>query len=180
MTDTAVQLREQPIRKVFFEYLIPSTLGLLLMSINIVIDGIFIGHGVGASGLAAVNIAVPIYSFFYGIALWVGIGGATKYSMFLGRGKIKRDQQTFSLSFVSILNIERLAYFFGANDEIINLVIDYMFVILAFGIVFVSESMLNVFVRNDGNPTLVMVSLIVAAVGNVILNYLFIFVSKWA
>src|SRR5690625_3401841 len=191
MTDTAVQLREQPIRKVFLKYLIPSTLGLLLMSINIVIDGIFIGHGVGASGLAAVNIAVPIYSFFYGIALWVGIGGATKYSMFLGRGKIKRAQQTLSLSFVtaiiataivsvvSILNIERLAYFFGANDEIINLVIDYMFVILAFGIVFVLESMLSVFVRNDGNPTLVMVSLIVAAVGNVILNYLFIFVFKW-
>src|SRR5690625_1235793 len=131
MTDTATRLREQPIRKVFFRYLIPSTLGLLLLSINIVIDGIFIGHGVGPDGLAAVNIAVPIYSFFYGISLWVGIGGATLYSIHLGKNEIDHAKQIFSLSFataiaaslvisiVSLLFMEQLAYLFGSNDIII-------------------------------------------------------------
>lgn len=191
MGDTATLLREQPIRKVFFKYLIPSTLGLLLLSINIVIDGIFIGHGVGPDGLAAVNIAVPIYSFFYGIALLVGIGGATLYSIYLGQGKFTEAKRIFSLSFAtaivisllislfSILFMERLAFFFGANEVIIDLVLDYMFVILVFGIVFVLESMLSVFIRNDGNPILAMTALIIAAVGNVILNYLFIFVFHW-
>src|SRR5690625_611219 len=151
MADTATMLREQPIRKVFFKYLIPSTLGLLLISINIVIDGIFIGHGVGANGLAAVNIAVPIYSFFYGISLWIGIGGATKYSIYIGRNEIATAQRTFSLSFstaivislfisiISLFMMEPIAYFFGANYVIIDYVLDYMFVILLFGIVFVLE-----------------------------------------
>lgn len=191
MTNTAQLLREEPIRKVFFKYLIPSTLGLLLMSINIVIDGIFIGHGVGADGLAAVNIAVPIYSFFFGISLWVGIGGATIYSIQIGKGEIAEAKRTFTLawataivatiivSVLSLIFMEPLAYFFGANDAIIDLVLDYMFVILAFGIVFVLESLLSVFIRNDGNPMLAMTGLIVAAVGNVILNYLFIFVFGW-
>lgn len=191
MTSTAVQLREQPIRKVFLKYLIPSTLGLLLMSINIVIDGIFIGHGVGPNGLAAVNIAVPIFSFFFGIALWVGIGGAAMYSIYMGQEKIAEARRIFTLSFftavtatviiavLSLIFIEPLAYFFGANDVIIDLVLDYMFVILVFGIVFVLESMLSVFIRNDGNPLLAMTSLIIAAVGNVGLNYLFIFVFGW-
>lgn len=191
MTDTAMQLREQPIRKVFFKYLIPSTLGLLLMSVNIVIDGVFIGHGVGADGLAAVNIAVPIYSFFYGVALWLGIGGAAMYSMYLGQGKVDKAKGIFTLSFfvavsttiivsaVSLMFMEPMAYFFGANDAIIDFVLDYMFVLLLFGIVFVLESMFSVFIRNDGNPLLAMTALIVAAVGNVILNYLFIFVFKW-
>lgn len=189
--DTATMLREQPIRKVFFKYLIPSTLGLLLLSINIVIDGIFIGHGVGPDGLAAVNIAVPIYSFFYGIALWVGVGGATLYSIYIGKGKVSKAKQIFTLSFttaivstlfvsfISLLFMEQLAYFFGANDVIIDLVLDYMFILLLFGLVFVLESMLSVFIRNDGNPILAMTALIIAAIGNVILNYLFIFVFHW-
>lgn len=191
MTETAEQLREQPLRKVFVKYLVPSMLGLLLMSVNIVIDGIFIGHGVGANGLAAVNIAVPVFSFFYGIALWLGIGGATTYSIYVGQGKLKEARERFSLSFVtaviatvlisivSLWRLEGLAYFFGANDEIIHEVLDYMSVILTFGLVFVLESLLSIFIRNDGNPMLAMVSLIVAAVGNILLNYLFIFVYAW-
>src|SRR5690625_4374358 len=134
MADTATMLREQPIRKVFFKYLIPSTLGLLLISINIVIDGIFIGHGVGADGLAAVNIAVPVYSFFYGVALWVGIGGATLYSMNLGQGNVVKAKQIFTFSFViaivatviitiiSLIFIEPMAFFFGANEAVIDYV----------------------------------------------------------
>lgn len=191
VTDTATQLREKPIHQVFLKYLIPSTLGLLLMSINIVIDGVFIGHGVGPNGLAAVNIAVPIYSFFYGVALWVGIGGAAMYSIYLGQGKVQEGKQIFTLSLfialvttaiitiASLLFMEPMAYFFGANDVIIDLVLDYMFVILVFGFIFVIESMLSVFVRNDGNPLLAMTSLIIAAVANVVLNYLFIFVFNW-
>lgn len=191
MTDVATKLREQPIRKVFLSYLIPSTFGLLLLSINLVIDGIFIGHGVGPNGLAAVNISVPIYSFFYGIALWIGMGGATLFSIQIGKGNVKEAQRIFTMSFiisvvislvisaVSLLMIEQLAYFFGANDVIIDLVLDYMFVLVLFGIIFVLESYLSVFIRNDGNPLLAMSGLVASAVFNIILNYYFIFVFGW-
>ena len=52
---------EQP-RKLFLKYLIPSLFGMMLMAINILVDGLFVSHGVGDNGLAGVNIAVPIYS----------------------------------------------------------------------------------------------------------------------
>lgn len=96
MTDTSVKLRETPIRKLFISYLIPSVLGMLLMSINIVVDGIFVGHGVGPNGLAGVNIAVPAFSIFLSISLWIGMGGATMYSIALGQNEIKQARTIFS------------------------------------------------------------------------------------
>lgn len=93
MTDTSVKLRETPIRKLFISYLIPSVLGMLLMSINIVVDGIFVGHGVGPNGLAGVNIAVPAFSIFLSISLWIGMGGATMYSIALGQNEIKQASE---------------------------------------------------------------------------------------
>lgn len=191
MADVATKLREEPIRKVFLSYLIPSTFGLLLLSINFVIDGIFIGHGVGPNGLAAVNISIPIYSFFYGIAFWIGIGGATLYSMYVGKNEIKTAQQIFTMSFiiavstsvvitvVSVIYIEEIAYFFGANDVIIDLVLDYMYILVLFGIIFVLETYLSIFLRNDGSPLLAMVGLIASAVLNIIFNYIFIFMLGW-
>src|SRR5690625_5587258 len=79
------RLDEQPVAKSFFQYFIPTLLGMMLMSINIVIDGIFVGNGVGSIALASVNIAVPVFSIIISIALLIGIGGGTLYSMAMGR-----------------------------------------------------------------------------------------------
>lgn len=191
MADVAVTLREVPIKKLFYSYLIPSILGLMLMSVNIVVDGIFIGHGVGPNGLAGVNIAVPVFSIFISVALWIGIGGATLYSMYLGKNEPDQAQSIFSQSFaitvmitsviigVCLWRMRELAFLLGANDVILPYVLDYMRVLLIFGLVFVLESLLSIFVRNDGNPKLAMTALIVAAGFNIIFNYVFIFIFKW-
>jgi putative MATE family efflux protein len=188
MIDTTVKLRETPVRKLFLSYLIPSVLGMLLMSINIVVDGIFVSHGVGQEGLAGINIAVPVFAIFFSISLWFGIGGATLYSIALGRNEIKKAQSIFTQAFVfaiilvtgiatlCIWNEERLAYLFGANETILPYVLDYLHVILLFGIVYVLENMLSIFIRNDGNPRLAMMGLIVTSVLNIIFNYVFIFI----
>src|SRR5699024_1664051 len=70
----------------FFDYFIPSLLGMMLMSVNIVVDGVFVGNGVGALALAGVNIAVPVFSIIISIALLIGMGGGTLYSMAMGEG----------------------------------------------------------------------------------------------
>lgn len=88
MTKANAKIQEAPIRKLFFSYLIPAILGMVFMSVNIVVDGIFIGQSVGANGLAAVNIAVPVFSLFISISLWIGVGGAALYSISLGKGKV--------------------------------------------------------------------------------------------
>lgn len=187
MTETSLKLRETPVTKLFLSYLIPSVLGMLLMSINILVDGIFVSNGVGEDALAGVNIAVPIFSIFLSISLWIGMGGATLYSISLGRNEVKKAQSIFTQSFVLAIGIvailaiislwkeTELAYLFGANDHILPFVLDYLHIILLFGIVFVFENVLSIFIRNDGNPRLAMIGLIITSVLNILFNYLFIF-----
>ncbi|QTD43535.1 MATE family efflux transporter [Sporosarcina sp. Te-1] len=177
--------------KLFRRYLIPSLSGMMLMAINILVDGLFVSHGVGEKGLAGVNIAVPIYSVILSVSLWIGMGGATLYSIAHGQNKQHRAKEIFTHSIIlaiattgliilfCLLFEQPLAYLFGANDSIISYVDGYLHIILVFGLVFVLENILSIFIRNDGNPTLAMVGLIVTSVMNIILNYLFIFIFHW-
>lgn len=191
MKTATIKLRETPVKQLFFSYLIPSVLGMLLMSINIVIDGIFVSRGVGPHGLAGVNIAVPAFSIFLSISLWIGIGGATLYSIALGKNKLDHARAIFSQAIIGglllvgailiicIWKINELALLFGANEVIMPYVLDYLSILLVFGIVFVLENMLSIFVRNDGNPNLAMAALAATAIVNIGLDYVMIFVWGW-
>ncbi len=182
------KLGTQSAAKSFFQYLIPTLLGMMLMSINIVIDGIFVGNGIGSVALASVNIAVPVFSIIISIALLIGIGGGTLYSMAMGEGNTERAKQlftistvlvtfiTFGMSVIGYFNMESLALFFGANEETLPYVVDYIKILFIFSLFIAWETCLSIFVRNDGNPTLAMVGLIVTAILNVILNYWMIFI----
>lgn len=166
-------------------------IGMLLMSVNILVDGIFVSHGVGPTALAGVNIAVPIFSILLSISLWIGMGGATMYSISLGEGNKKRAHQLFTLSFLTMLtvvvtlitlllfNLKDIAYIFGANDVTYPYVQDYLHVILLFGVFYTIENLLSIFIRNDGNPKLAMMGLITTSILNILLNYIFIFVLNY-
>lgn len=184
------KLGTQTVSKSFFQYLIPTLVGMTLMSINIVIDGIFVGNGVGPVALASVNIAVPVFSIIISLSLLIGIGGGALYSMSVGRGDMDQAQKVFStsialvaiiivvVSFVSYLNIESLAGFFGANKETLPYVLDYMKILLIFGLFIALENCISIFVRNDGNPQLAMISLVVTALLNIVLDYWLIFILE--
>ncbi|WP_397538603.1 MATE family efflux transporter [Rummeliibacillus pycnus] len=187
MSETTLKLQETPIHKLFLSYLFPSLLGMVLMAVNILVDGIFVSNGVGALALAGVNIAVPIFSILLSISLWIGIGGATLYSIEMGKNNVDKARSIFTqsvmmtVSIVSILVVlclwkqEQIAYLFGASPKVLPYVEDYLHVILLFGLVYVLENILSIFVRNDGNPKLAMIALITTSVLNIILNYIFIF-----
>src|SRR5699024_5962642 len=120
---TENRLQKQSVSKSFFQYLIPSLIGMALLSVNIIIDGIFVGHGVGSVALAAVNVASPVFSIFLSIALLIGIGGGAVYSMMLGKNEVHQAQRifttamalvtviTFVISIISYLFMEQLAFF---------------------------------------------------------------------
>src|SRR5690625_2310767 len=184
------RLGEQPVAKSFFQYFIPTLLGMMLMSINIVIDGIFVGNGVGSVALASVNIAVPVFSIIISIALLIGIGGGTLYSMAMGRDEAMQAKQIFTMSvvlitiitiimtFFSYVYIEPLAYLFGANKETLPYVVDYMSILLIFSLIIALEVGISIFVRNDGAPQIAMAGLVVTAILNIGLNYWMIFILK--
>lgn len=184
------KLGTQSVTKSFFNYLIPSLVGMMLMSVNIVMDGIFVGNGVGSVALAGVNIAVPVFSIIISVALLIGIGGGAVYSMSMGENRPAQAKKVFSTSIafltlitiissvISYLNMENLAYLFGANEETLPYALDYMRILFIFALIIALETCLSIFVRNDGNPQLAMVGLIVSAVLNIALNYWMIFILE--
>src|SRR5690625_1668432 len=129
MGSVTQKLETQSEVKVFFHYFIPTLLGMMLMSVNIVIDGIFVGNGVGSVALASVNIAVPVFSVIISIALLIGIGGGTLYSMAMGEKNTLQARIIFTtsmllltvitvvISVVCYIYIEQLAVLFGANAD---------------------------------------------------------------
>ena len=143
---TENRLLNQSVAKSFVQYLIPSLIGMALLSVNIVIDGIFVGHGVGSVALAGVNIASPVFSIILSIALLIGVGGGAVYSISLGRNDIAHAQQIFTtsvvvvtiiiivLSSISLFFMEPLAYFFGANEETVPYVIEYIRILFIFSL----------------------------------------------
>lgn len=181
------KLMNQSVKNVFFHYLIPSLIGLMLMSINIVVDGIFVGNALGSIALASINIAVPVFSIIISISLWIGIGGGALYSMSLGENNVQKARRifTFSMAMVTLIvliiggygyvNLEQLSILLGANQDTKVFVMEYLGVLLLFGVFMALENALSIFIRNDGNPQLAMISLVVSAVINIVLNYVMIF-----
>ncbi|MBC1721699.1 multidrug efflux MATE transporter FepA [Listeria seeligeri] len=184
-------LETDSVKKIYFKYLIPSLVGMLLMSLNIVIDGIFVGHKLGGTALAGINIAVPVFTIFTAISIWIGIGAATQFSFAIGEKNVKRAQTIFTNAILAVVSITiviaiiafifkvPLAYFLGANDDTIGYVLEYMNILLVFGFALTLENILSIFVRNDGDPNLSMIALVVTAICNVILNYIFLFIFEW-
>src|SRR5699024_6079774 len=129
------------------KYLIPSLIGMALMSVNIVIDGVFVGHGVSSTALAGVNIAAPVFSIILSIALLIGVGGGAVYSMLIGSEKIEDAKRIFTISFglvylvvllmiiTRLLFLQDLSYFFGDNEYTLLYVVIYMYILLLFGLI---------------------------------------------
>ncbi|MFB0846774.1 MATE family efflux transporter [Paenibacillus oleatilyticus] len=192
-------LESDSVSKVFVRYLVPSIVGMFMMSINVVIDGIFVGQRLGEVALAGVNVAFPVFSIYFAISLWVGIGGAALYSRSLGAKNVEQARSIFTHSLTLIFSLtlllagiaylfrEKLAVFLGANNETMPYAMEFMTVLLSFGFVVTVQNAFSIFVRNDANPNLAMISLLVTAVCNIGLNYVLLFVldfgvagSAWA
>ena len=173
--------------KEFARYITLSILGQLGISCYIIADTFFISKGLGANGLTALNLAIPIYNFIFGCGLMFGVGGATKFSILKG---MKHDAQgdviysntlilTILCSVVFMLlglfGAEKLARFLGADEVTLEMTTTYLRWILIFAPAFMINEVIHCFVRNDEAPNLVMVAMLCGSFGNIILDYILIF-----
>lgn len=171
----------------FFRYVILNICGMIGLSCYILADTFFISNGLGANGLTALNLAIPIYSFIHGSGLMFGMGGATKYSIYRGQKKYENADKSFSntLCIMSILAVifvltgiffsEKLTKLLGADKDVFHMTKTYLQVILLFSPAFMANDTLICFVRNDGNPKLCMIAMLTGSFSNIILDYIFIF-----
>src|SRR3712207_2301791 len=91
-------LLNDDLKKLFIRYLIPSLLSSIAIAMYIFVDTMFIGLGVGSSGLAALNISLPVFTISSSLALILGIGGATTLSICVGQGKKEEGSKIFTIS----------------------------------------------------------------------------------
>ncbi|MEY8427498.1 MATE family efflux transporter [Lachnospiraceae bacterium 46-15] len=173
--------------KEYAKYALFNVLGMLGLSCYILADTYFVAKGLGSDGLAALNLAIPIYSFIHGSGLMLGIGGATRYSIAKSQEQANRMNHIFShtvfsmcaLSMVfftvGLLGAEDIARLLGADDAIFSMCRTYLQVLLLFSPLFMLNDVILCFVRNDGAPQLAMASMLAGSFSNIILDYVFIF-----
>ena len=187
MERDAIDFEKERVPVLFRKLLIPTLLGTISISAVTAIDGIFVGHGVGADGVAAVNIVVPIYQIISGLGLMMGTGCSVVASIHLSRQNTKVAQLNISQAIILtslltfLLCISVLAFptqtagLLGASDTLMAQVVDYLQWIMPC-FVFDMWSMIGLFIiRLDGSPRYAMWCNIIPAVLNAVLDWLFIF-----
>lgn len=173
--------------KDFIKYAVPSALAMFISSLYTVIDGIFVGQGVGDSALAAVNIVLPFTVMLFGLASMFAIGGGALVSKNVGAKNIEKAVNIFRQVFKFLLVVslfisvfcvvftEQIVKVLGATEVLKPLATEYLRYYALFCIPNLIGIVLNSFVRNDGRPKLAMVSTISGAITNIVLDYVFIF-----
>lgn len=173
--------------KEFVKYASLNVLGMLGLSCYILADTFFVAQGLGTSGLAALNLAIPVYSFIHGSGLMLGMGGATKYSIYKGKNLDSAADNVFSNTVYAAVTISvifalcgvllsgALTSVLGADAEVFEMTDTYIKTILLFSPAFMLNNVFICFVRNDGNPKLSMIAMIAGSLSNVVLDYVFIF-----
>lgn len=187
MNRDAIDFEKESVFTLFRRLLIPTLLGSTAMSAVSAIDGIFVGHGVGADGVAAVNIVAPVYQVMAGLGFMIGAGCSVVASIHLSRQKLKVarinvSQALLAASIISALLIaaslafpEGTARLLGASDTLMPKVLDYLrWIMPAF--LFEMWSLIGLFIiRLDGAPKYAMWCNMIPALMNVVLDWLFIF-----
>ena len=191
MKRDAIDLSTLNVSVLFRKYFIPTLLGMLSISAVTAIDGIFVGHGVGSDGIAAINICIPLLMFFTGVGLMVGAGCSVVASIHLSRGKDKvaRLNVTQALLFVTIIALipsifiltypEHTGRMLGSSEHLLPLVKDYLLWFVPSWVFQIWITVSLFIIRLDGALKLAMMCSLISAVINVVLDWLFIFPFEW-
>lgn len=184
------RMGNESVLKLLMEFSIPAMIGMIVNAIYNIVDRMFIGNAsdLGSLGLAGITITFPITLILMAFSLMIGVGGATRFSITLGKGDREKAAFyqgnalmltiLFGLIFMICGNlfIEPILKMLGASDKVLPYAESYLSVIL-FGAVFQCISMcLNNFSRAQGNPKNAMVSMLIGAGFNIVFDYIFIYI----
>lgn len=182
------ELSEKPVFSLLLQYAIPAIVAMVASSLYNIVDGIFIGQGVGAEAIMGLAITMPIMNLSAAFGAMVGVGGSTLLSVKLGEkdynfaAKILGNVITLNciigigLGAVMLLFLDPILRFFGASDYTIPYARDFMVIVLI-GNVFTHLFLgLNAMLRSSGKPKKAMKATIMTVIINIALAPLFIFV----
>ena len=183
---TEDQLRSESIGKLFKRFVFPATMGIVVAGVQTIIDGYFIGNGVGSQGLAAVTLAFPAVMLIVAVAVMMGMGSSSLVALELGRSNKDKARNivanVFPLVFVvaAVITVAGLAFgdsllsLFDAPVVVQDMANDYMSAVFIGSVFFLLAMTLDPLVRNDGYPTIAMNIMVISVLTNLVLDYVFV------
>ena len=188
---TSEELGTQPIGPLLIRQAVPAAIGILVMSLNILVDTIFVGNWIGSIAIAAINVVLPVSFFIAALGMAIGIGGSSVISRALGAGNMEKALKTFgnqltltllitvSMVVLGLLYVDSLIPAFGGKGHIFDPAKIYYTIVL-YGVPFLALCMMgNTVIRAEGKPKFAMIAMIIPSVGNLVLDYIFIYVFDW-
>lgn len=180
-----------PIPKLLIQQAIPASIGILVMSLNILIDTIFVGQWIGSNAIAAINVVLPVSFFIAALGMSIGIGGASIISRSLGEKNLEKAEQTFGnqisltlalTTFVVIFGliyVDQIIPIFGGKGSLFDLAKTY-YLIVMYGVPVLAFCMMsNNSIRAEGKPKNAMYAMLLPSVSNLIFDYVFIKGFDW-
>lgn len=190
-TLSSEQLVTEPVGKLLIKQAVPASIGILVMSLNVLVDSIFVGNWIGSVAIAAINIVLPVSFFIGALGMAIGIGGASILSRALGADNRGKALKTFgnqitltvlvtvSMVVLGLYFVDSLIPAFGGKGAIFDYAKIYYIVVL-YGVPFLALSMMgNAVIRAEGKPKFAMVAMIVPSVANLTMDYVFIYIFDW-
>jgi putative MATE family efflux protein len=183
---TSNDLGTQPIGKLLIRQAVPASIGILVMSLNILIDTIFVGNWIGSIAIAAINVVLPVSFFIAALGMAIGIGGSSIISRALGATNYEKALKTFgnqivltlvitvSMAILGLVFTDSIILSFGGKGAIFAPAKIYYTIVL-YGVPFLALCMMgNTVIRAEGKPKFAMYAMMIPSVSNLVLDYIFI------
>ncbi|MBL7558602.1 MATE family efflux transporter [Olleya sp. YSTF-M6] len=179
-------LGSQPISKLLIKQAVPASIGILVMSLNILVDTIFVGQWIGSTAIAAINVVLPVSFFIAALGMSIGVGGSSIISRALGADNKPKALKTFgnqvaltlmfTVAFAAfgLFFVDQLIPAFGGKGVIFDPAKIYYEIIL-YGVPILGFVMMgNNVIRAEGKPKFAMYAMLIPSIGNLLLDYIFI------
>lgn len=186
-----MNMNNESIKKTFFKFAVPSIVGLLIVSMQTMIDGIFVGNYVGPRGLAAINISMPYVNIIMSVGMMITAGGGVISAIHLGGRDERKAGESASFTLLSLVTIlgaitvlsllfmNELIVFLGADNTLFPMVKAYLAPMVALIIFYCAPIYTETFARIGGKPNAVFLSGTVCCLTNIFLDYIFIGKLGW-
>lgn len=184
-------LGTQSISKLLIKQAVPASIGILVMSLNLLVDTIFVGNWIGATAIAAINVVLPVSFFIAALGMAIGIGGSSIISRALGANNYEKALKTLgnqitltlgltlSLVILGLVFADGMIESFGGKGAIFEPAKIYYEIVL-YGVPLLALCMMaNTVIRAEGKPKFAMYAMMIPSVSNLIMDYIFIYVMDF-
>ncbi|MFL0194879.1 MATE family efflux transporter [Clostridium sp. WILCCON 0269] len=186
--ERSIKLRSEKVSKLLLEFSIPAIVGMLVNSLYIVVDRMFIGRVVGAMAISGVSVTFPIAIIIMAFGMLVGIGAAARISIKLGQNNKQEAEHILGnalilliivsiiVTVLGLILVNPMLIGFGASNNTINYAREFITIILCGAVFQIIGFGLNNVIRSEGNPKKAMSTMLIGGILNIVLDFLFIYI----